>query len=148
MDIYDPIALALGIEPIELIECTDDHVMIKNVGSNKPGYKLTEETKAKMRKPKGKPSHRKGKNLTESHKAKLRKPNTESHNTNISKAARQRVLSGKFVSPSKGGHMVETRLKIAAAHSITKTCPHCGKQGRGISMYKWHFSYCPKKLSD
>ena len=42
MIIYDPISIALGIEPIELIEDPNDHTHIKNIGANKPGYKIND----------------------------------------------------------------------------------------------------------
>ena len=149
MSIYDPISIALGIEPIELDITSYPITNHKKItGPNKPGYKLSEETKAKMRKPKDKPSHRKGKSLPESHKTNLRKPNSDEHNSNISLAVKQRIKDGNFKSPTFGGHKELTKLKISQSHKNLKTCPHCGKSSTGISMYRWHFNNCAIVQSD
>jgi hypothetical protein len=35
--------------------------------------------------------------------------------------------------------------KIRSTSQIVHTCPHCGQQGKGQSMFRWHFKRCPKK---
>jgi hypothetical protein len=60
------------------------------------------------------------------------------------------IHSGKKVSS-------ETRAKQSAAKigkprpdMIGKhdglVCPHCGKEGNGAVLYRWHFDNCPHKL--
>jgi hypothetical protein len=83
---------------------------------NKPGYKLSEETKQKQKdswklRP---PSRPKGFKMSEEHKAKLRKP--KSSNKNYILAAKKRVLP-------------------------EVVCPHCGKIGRGNGMHR-HIKSC------
>lgn len=66
MSIYDPIAIALDMKAIEFIfEHPKDPIQAKLHSLNRPGYTLSEETKAKMRKPKSE-EHRK--NISKSQK--------------------------------------------------------------------------------
>lgn len=148
MNTYDSIAMTLGLSPINFTFSfkPEDHGHIPVPGPNKPGYSLSEETKQRMRKPKGKPFHRKGKKLSESHKANLRKPNTEEHNKNISLAKQKAVKEGSFVSPTKGGHKPETKQKIAESlrehNNKIFICDRCGKSGKASGMQRWHFNNC------
>ena len=83
------------------------------------GKILSNETKAKMS------IAATGKIKSEEHKKKLSE-------ANIGKIATQ-----------------ETRDKLSAIHKGKKqkelTCPHCGKEGRGSSMIRWHFDKCKSK---
>jgi hypothetical protein len=35
--------------------------------------------------------------------------------------------------------------KITKDSQTARVCPHCGVKGKGQSMYRWHFSRCPKR---
>lgn len=154
MNTYDIIANSLGLSQINLTFSfkPEDYGHKPIPGPNKPGYSLSEETKQRMRKPKGKPSHRKGKKLSETHKANLRKPNTEEHNKNISLAKQKAVKEGKFVSPTKGGHKSETKQKITERlrehNNKILTCNRCGKSGKASGMLRWHFNNCSSQQSE
>lgn len=38
----------------------------------------------------------------------------------------------------------EQKSKLKEASRITKVCPHCGLEGNGPSMQRWHFNHCRK----
>ena len=33
-------------------------------------------------------------------------------------------------------------MSEAKLNQPTLTCPHCGKEGKGGQMYRWHFDKC------
>ena len=99
-------------------------------GDGSRGFKHSEETKQKMRKPK-----------TEEHKKKLQKPKSEKHCKNISlgKKGKEAPNKGKS-SPNKG----RVSPKKGVSQEVIK-CPHCGKSGGKSNMKRWHFVNCQLK---
>ena len=118
------------------------------------GAKRSEETKAKMRKPK-----------SEEHKANMHKPKSEeakanmkgrvppnkgkpqSEEQNAAKSVRQIDKKHKPHKPrsDKGKpRSEETKAKMRKPKQKQKqiTCPHCGKTGGGSNMKRWHFDNC------
>jgi hypothetical protein len=61
-----------------------------------------------------------------------------------SKKAIERTISGN--NPFSG-LAVTTKQKLEGRHvsQIYVICPHCGKEGRGGGMYKFHFDNCKNK---
>lgn len=80
---------------------------------------------------------------SEETKAKMRKPKSESHRANISKAQRANGGNG----PAK--HSEESKNKTRATMKLrpraNKVCPHCNKEGGFLSMSRWHFNNCKEK---
>jgi group I intron endonuclease len=86
------------------------------VGKNNPFYgkKHSLESKQRMRKPK-----------TEEAKANMRKPKSTTEN-----------MKGK----KSQSHIAN--LKKAKAKESVRICPHCGKEGKGGNMTRYHFENC------
>lgn len=117
---------------------------------NKGGYKLSEETKEKMRKPKSQ-NHKKA--LSNNH-ARL---SGEDH-PRYGKAFPHSEETKKKISIAKNGKprvptSEETRKKLsqslmgnklgAGKHKLKKVqCPHCNREGHGPNMSRYHFNNC------
>ena len=117
---------------------------------NKGGYKLSEETKNRMRKPKS-DSHKKA--LSNNH-ARLSGENHPRYGTTFShteetKEKISKARKGKNQTPLSQ----ESRQKISESlignkygsgkHELKKVqCPHCGKEGHGPNMSRYHFDKC------
>lgn len=96
---------------------------------------ITEEWKAKLRKPKKDKSKYFGntnaKNLAG-------KPKSEEHKRKIAEAHTGKVR-GEFSEEWKQA------LKDAQARQPIRTCPHCGLVGKGANMTRYHFDNCKKR---
>jgi hypothetical protein len=96
---------------------------------------ITEEWKAKLRKPKKDKSKYFGntnaKNLAG-------KPKSEEHKRKIAEAHTGKVR-GEFSEEWKQA------LKDAQARQPVRTCPHCGLEGKGANMTRYHFDNCKKR---
>ena len=121
-------------------------------GEGKTGYGVsiphTEETKQKISKAKVGKSYprltaanrktaekRKGTKLSEEQKIKISASHkdrimTEEHKANLSKAGIGRPVSE------------ETREKLRLKNSVKSSFPHCGKEGSGSAMKRYHFDNC------
>lgn len=57
------------------------------------------------------------------------------------------IAAGKQKAGDKNGfygrsHSEETKKLLSDAQKKERTCPHCGKIGRGSAMIRWHFDNC------
>lgn len=123
------------------------------------GKILTEETRRKLSEAnKGKNHPNFGKSLSEETKRKISKAHkgrihTEEFRRKISKATKGRVVSEETkrkMSESRKGipRTEETRRKISETNLKNMpliTCIHCGRTGKGSSMYRWHNDNCKHK---
>lgn len=117
---------------------------------NKGGYKLSNETKQKMKKPKTE-AHKKA--MSKNH-ARLSGENhprygtTFSHSQDTKEKISQVKIGKPTITPSE-----ETKKKLsnslignkcgAGKHELKKVqCPHCGKEGHGPNMSRYHFDKC------
>ena len=132
----------------------------KRSGFNSPnpgGYKLTEETKERMRKKKTK-SHclniskgRRGIVFSQDHINNIREATTGIKQSKETKEKRRKTISTlkwwnngltniRSVSPP------DTNWEAGRCGKFTqntiKECPHCGKIGKGGAMSQWHFDNC------
>ena len=131
-------------------EETKQKLSIRKIGSNnpmfgkipwnkgKPGRKLTDREKEIVSK-----TH-KGKIMSEETKKKMSesakgKPKSEEHRKKLSE-----VNKGKIISEE---HRKKIRDALCGKKQKSFTCPHCGKNGRGSSMLRWHFDKCREKPS-
>lgn len=92
-----------------------------------------------------------GRSSTEQTRARLRKPKTDAHRAAISRGKtglkmalhHRRAQSERQLGTT---HTEETKLKMSAAKSGRKAsiieCPHCGKTGGAPAMKQWHFDNC------
>ena len=89
----------------------------------------------------------KGVPKTEETKAKMRKPKSAEHRLNISKA--QLANGGNGPAKHKEESKNKTRETMKSKPSRpNKTCPHCMKTGGAISMARWHFDSCKEKRKE
>ena len=119
-------------------------------GDGSFGLKWSQESRNSIKKPKSAEHALAIKNSliglrkSEEHKAKIAE-SVRGHNRKHSdetRAKMSKALKGRIISD-------ETRVKMSASRkgkisgpSETMVCPHCGKEGRGNGMFKWHFSRC------
>ena len=123
MDIYDPIGIALGLEPIHI------EFAIPKFSSSNPISPWNKGVK-------GIPSSRKGvkygkqkfpkKKLSETHKNKLKGPNIK-----LKSYAADRSID----------HLE----KIKRAATQETTCKYCSKVAAQISIARWHNENCKRK---
>jgi hypothetical protein len=102
-------------------------ILKKQLSESSKGIPMSEEHKAKMRKPK-----------TEEHKQKLRAPKTEEH---------KKALSMSRLGKSWGHkHSEETKSKMSnwqkGVPKPTITCEHCNKTISDLNYKRWHGSNC------
>lgn len=128
-----------------LISCFRELSEICNLtdgGEGCSGYVWTKEQKNKL---KGRLPHNAGKQWSEDVKNKISKAqkncargsHSKEHSEKIAKA-----LSGK-VKSSKHLQKMSENGKLQG--KILRTCPHCGHQGCGVNIFRWHFDYCKHK---
>lgn len=94
------------------------------------GYKRphSEETKAKLRKPK------------------LNKENYKKHKTEAHRQSIRLARVGTKRSDSTKLKMSIAKLGKTPSQNLVQTmCPFCKKKGQQISMRRWHFNNCKKK---
>lgn len=94
----------------------------------------SEEWKEKNRKPKKDKSKYFGNTNA---KGNAGKPKSEEHKKKISDAHTGKVR-GEFSNEWKQA------LKDAQARQPIRTCPHCGLEGKGANMTRYHFDNCKK----
>ena len=80
---------------------------------------------------------------SEETKAKMRKPKSESHRANISKA--QRANGGNGPAKHSEESKNKTRVTMKLRPRANKVCPYCNKEGGFLSMSRWHFDNCKEK---
>lgn len=128
-----------------LISCFRDLSDICNLtdgGEGCSGYVWTEEQKNKL---KGKLPHNTGKSwsnevkkkLSDSQKGKSRGSHAKEHSEKIAKA-----LAGKAKSLE---HLQKMSENGKLQGKILRICPHCGHQGYGVNIFRWHFDRCQRK---
>lgn len=71
------------------------------------------------------------------------KKHTEQSKKRISES-----LKGRKRSEEHNRKIKEAMLKHNASLPKTLQCPHCGKVGARIAMYRWHMDKCKYKRSD
>lgn len=128
-----------------LISCLQDVSDLCNLtegGEGCSGYQWTEQQKAHMR---GKLPHNAGKKWDEATKRKisqtqLGRPRGAQSAEHAGKIAQ--ALTNKSKSPE---HAEKCRINALKGGAIVRTCPHCGHQGRGANIFRWHFENCQKK---
>lgn len=122
---------------------------LSNGGAVNPGgYKLSEVTKRKMSKPKSE-EH---KNKLKAHLDKNRKiPEwTDEKRKELSNRMRGNTFNrGKKHPPRKKSHCENISKRLignqhgAGSHNLKiKICPHCGLEGSGPNMTRYHFDKC------
>jgi hypothetical protein len=67
------------------------------------------------------------------------KPKSKDHKTNIGNALRG--------VPKTETHRAAMLPHLQNLNTIVTVCPHCGKEGKGPSMKKWHFDRCRTQLN-
>lgn len=85
----------------------------------------------------------KGVPKSEETKAKMRKPKSAEHRANISKA--QRANGGNGPAKHKEESKNKTRASMKLKPRANRVCPHCKKEGGFLSMSRWHFDNCKEK---
>jgi hypothetical protein len=85
----------------------------------------------------------KGRPKSEETKAKMRKPKSVEHRANISKA--QKANGGNGPANHKEESKNKTRVTMKLRPRANKVCPHCNKEGGFLSMSRWHFDNCKEK---
>jgi len=94
-------------------------------GDGLSGYKHTNKSKQKMRKPQSEETKQKmRKPKSDEHKQNMRKPKSDEHCANISSAKKGKPTWNK------------------GKEYLCVVCPHCGKEGAGNAMKQWHFNNC------
>lgn len=86
----------------------------------------------------------KGRPKSEETKAKMRKPKSAEHRANISKAQRANGGNGPAKHKEESKNKTRETMKAKPMRPM-KTCPHCKKQGGAIAMSRWHFDNCKEK---
>lgn len=128
-----------------LISCWQDLSHLCNLtegGEGCSGYQWTEEQKSHMR---GKLPHNAGKNWDEATKRKIsqtqlgrpRGAQSAEHSEKIAQALTNKAKSS--------AHAEKCRFNALKGGAIVRTCPHCGYEGRGANIFRWHFENCQKK---
>ena len=153
MDIYDPIADALDIRPIyEFFPDYNDSEIpedsSKGAWSNHGRFRWTRKNNGPMQ------AHHKntwkGDDRTEAQKRA-----TEKWKENYKSFLKTPTAKGEALSeshkqalrvprPGVGRHGNQAKGDSHFAKQIL-TCPHCGKQGGGGSMKRWHFDACKSR---
>jgi hypothetical protein len=120
-------------------------------GGSEKGRKLTDETKAKLRKPRSEETKANmRKSRSEETKAKQSVGQTGKKRGPYKKSGKPRSDKGKPRSEEAKANMrkpksEEHKAKISAGNKGNPqpqiTCPHCGKTG-GNAMKRWHFDKC------
>lgn len=113
MDIYDPIGVALGLEPIE-VDYSELKVYPK-ITSSLPSI----------------PSPFKGQTHTQHAK------------TLLSEQSRKQWAEGKKVfsqEQMRSGQLA--KYGVENIRHVKGECPHCGKQGQLVALKRWHFNKC------
>lgn len=89
----------------------------------------------------------KGVPKTEETKAKMRKPKSDEHRLNISKAQIANGGNGPVKHKEESKNKTRETMKSKPPRP-NKTCPHCMKTGGAISMARWHFDNCKEKRKE
>ena len=89
----------------------------------------------------------KGVPKTEETKAKMRKPKSTEHRLNISKAQLANGGNGPVKHKEESKNKTRDTMKSKPPRP-NKTCPHCMKTGGAISMARWHFDNCKEKRKE
>lgn len=127
-----------------LIKCFHDLTDLCNLtdgGEGCSGYVWTKEQKDKL---KLRTPPRFGAVLSEQTREKIklsqigisRGPHSTEHSQKISQA-----LKGK---PKTLEQAARLKAVANAAAQAVRVCPHCGHEGRGANMYRYHFDNCKK----
>jgi hypothetical protein len=117
---------------------------------NKGGYKLSEETKVKMRKPKSQ-AHREA--LSKNHARLSGKDHARWGTTFTHSEETKRKISEAKTGKPHAPLSKESKEKLSKSllgnkcgvgpHKLKKVqCPHCGKEGHGPNMSRYHFDKC------
>lgn len=62
----------------------------------------------------------------------------------VKRSNRERILNGTH--HFLGGDIQRRRIDAGTHPFLGKrTCPHCGKEGQGASMLRWHFDRCKRR---
>ena len=120
MNIYDPIAKALGLEPIELdFQIPSDFINVAGF----QGRNHTLEAKARIS------LANKNKIISEQHKIKISLANTGKKRTEEAKAKMRKAKLGKKQSPQHIAAAAATRIgkKKAPYNNPSIICNHCGR---------------------
>ncbi len=99
----------------------------KKISEGRKGIKFSDE-------------HRK--NLSKSLKGLKRNPHSEETKNKISKGNKGHIVTQetrKKISESNKRNYSQKSLDI---NRLLSKCPHCGKEGKGNSMQRWHFDKC------
>lgn len=114
------------------------------------GKTHSEETKEKMSQNRSGEKHwNYGLNHSEETKEKMRKPKSEEGKQNMKdgiklaggRAGTKNSFYGKTHSEETKAKIKETKL-----NQPIKICPHCGNEGRGGNMTRYHFNNCKNRL--
>ena len=62
---------------------------------------------------------------------------------------KDRIADGTHPWMGEKGSKLHKERFDAGTHHFQKehTCPHCGKIGKGVNMFKWHFDRCKRKIT-
>jgi len=117
---------------IKLYDATNKGYNITKGGRGVLGYKHTEETKQKIAE-----SNRLKGPRSEETKQKIREANSGVPFTKERCEKIRKALKGRKMSPE----MIQ-KLIDAKAKEPRRTCPHCGVEGKGANMTRYHFDKC------
>ena len=126
------------------------------ISKSQTGRILSEETKAKMSKPKSEETKSKiretkrGRKHTEETKAKMSKPKSEEAKAKMSQAKQNVSIETrlKLSESNKGKSKSEehsAKMSETANNRIKVKCPHCEKESHISIMSRWHFDNCKLK---
>lgn len=81
-----------------------------------------------------------GKNHSDETKLKMRKPKSNTEKMKKSEETKRKISN--TLKGIKRSEESRKKMKEAKLNQPTRTCPHCGKEGRGGNMTRYHFDNC------
>jgi hypothetical protein len=84
-----------------------------------------------------------GKTHSEESKKKMRKPKSNSQNMKKTEETKKKIAEAITGKPKS--EEAKENMRKAKAKEPKRTCPHCGKEGKGGNMTRYHFDNCNTK---
>lgn len=129
---------------------TNPRFLNKSIGGSSGfhhGINRTEETYRKISEKLRGRSFRSGYKLTDETKAKIRVASASRKHSEETKALMSRNRKGRKAWNKGIPFSEESRKKMSASAKHEHVCPHCHKSGGNV-MFRWHFDNCKAKVTN